>query len=109
AGLEVVSLERGRAQWTWPDFAHNHDYLRYAHRKSMLQDLSKETWTWRPHRNAPSLPFREHGSKQVGQDLGGTAAHWAGGAWRFLPTDFRYRSHHIERYGADKIPEGSTG
>lgn len=108
AGLEVVALERGRAQWTYPDFAHNHDYLRYAHRMALLQDLSKETWTWRPNAGAPSLPFREHGSKTVGQGLGGTGVHWAGGAWRFLPTDFRYRSHHIERYGAGKIPEGCT-
>ena len=32
---------------------------------------------------------------------------WAAGAWRFLPTDFNYRSHHIERYGEDKLPEGN--
>ena len=108
AGQQVVALERGRAQWTYPDFAHNHDYLKYAHRKAMLQDISKETWTWRPNRDSPSLPFREFGSKTVGQDLGGTGAHWAAGSWRFLPTDFTYRTHHIERYGIDKLPEGCT-
>lgn len=108
AGQQVVALERGRAQWTYPDFAHNHDYLKYAHRKAMLQDISRETWTWRPNQDSPSMPFREFGSKTLGQDLGGTGAHWAGGSWRFLPTDFNYRSHHIERYGVEKIPEGCT-
>ncbi|MDO5627397.1 MAG: GMC family oxidoreductase [Mobilicoccus sp.] len=106
-GLTVVSLERGRAQWTWPDFAHNHDYLRYSHRNQLLQDLARETWTWRPAADKPSLPFREHGSKTVGQGLGGTSMHWAAGSWRFLPMDFRYRSHHVERYGEDKLPEGN--
>lgn len=108
AGLEVVSLERGRAQWTWPDFAHNHDYLKYNHRHAMMQDISKESWTWRPHRQAPALPVREHGGYRWGQDLGGTSVHWSAISWRFLPMDFRYRSHHIERYGEGKLPEGNS-
>lgn len=108
AGLEVVSLERGRAQWTWPDFAHNHDYLKYRTRQAMMQDLSKETWTWRPHQKAPALPMREHGGHRLGEGLGGTGVHWAASSWRFLPMDFRYRSHHIERYGESKLPPGNT-
>ena len=108
AGLEVVAVERGRAQWTWPDFAHNHDYLKFNTRQAMMQDLSKETWTWRPNRDAPTLPMREHGGHRMGTDLGGSGVHWSTISWRFLPMDFRYRSHHIERYGEEKLPEGNT-
>ena len=108
AGLQVVSLERGGARWTWPDFAHNHDYLRYAQRNAMMQDLSKESWTWRPNPGVPALPFREHGGHQLGQGLGGAGAHWAAESWRFQPEDFHYRSHHLDRYGADKLPEGNA-
>lgn len=107
AGLEVVALERGQARWTYPDFAHNHDYLRYDVRRGLKQDLAAESWTWRPDRGAPALPMREHGAHGLGQGLGGSGVHWSAVTWRFLPTDFRYRSHHIERYGEDKLPEGS--
>ena len=34
--------------------------------------------------------------------------HWNGQSWRFLPSDFEARSHNIERYGADAIPEDMT-
>ncbi len=27
--------------------------------------------------------------------------------WRFMPSDFNYRTHYIERYGKDKLPEGN--
>src|SRR5687768_551567 len=77
-GLEVVLLERGQEQWTTPDFAHNHDTLRYDVRNGMAQDLGAETWTWRPHVRAPSLPMRQYGSFQPGSGTGGSSAHWTG-------------------------------
>lgn len=108
AGLNVVSLEQGPERWTHPDFAHNHDSLRFSVRKAMMHDISRETWTWRPNPSAPSLPMRRYGSFHPGQGLGGAAVHWSGMLWRFLPSDFNYRTHHVERYGADKLPENST-
>jgi gluconate 2-dehydrogenase alpha chain len=33
--------------------------------------------------------------------------HWAAQHWRFYPSDFQYRTHHIERYGEDKLPVGN--
>jgi len=33
--------------------------------------------------------------------------HWNGQTWRFLPDDFRIRSHMTERYGAGIMPEGN--
>jgi gluconate 2-dehydrogenase alpha chain len=104
-GWEVVSLEKGRAQWTWPDFAHNHDELRYTIRHELMHDIASESWTWRPNRNAPSLPMRQYGSFHPGENLGGAGVHWSAVMWRFLPTDFAYVSHHTERYGADAFQE----
>jgi gluconate 2-dehydrogenase alpha chain len=108
AGYEVLSLEQGPEQWTYPHFAHDHDSLRYSVRYAMMVDLARETWTWRPNRRAPSLPMRQYGSFNPGQGLGGALVHWSAQLWRFLPTDFRYRSHVVERYGASKLPENTS-
>jgi gluconate 2-dehydrogenase alpha chain len=107
-GTTMVSLEQGGTRWTYPHFAHDHDSLRYSVRYAMMVDLARETWTWRPNPNAPALPMRQYGSFNPGQGLGGAAVHWSGQLWRYLETDFRYRSHVIERYGKQKIPEGCT-
>jgi gluconate 2-dehydrogenase alpha chain len=108
AGLNVVSLEQGPERWSTPDFEHNHDPLRYRIRKAMMVDLRTETWTWRPNPKLPSLPIRQYGSFHPGQGLGGAGIHWAAQTWRFYPSDFNYRTHHIERYGEQRIPEGAT-
>lgn len=107
AGQDVVSLEVGPERWASPDFEHNHDPLRYRIRKAMMFDLSRETWTWRPNPDSPSLPIRQYGSFHPGQGLGGAGIHWAAQTWRFYPSDFAYRSHHIERYGEAKLPAGN--
>lgn len=110
AGARVVSLEQGEERWTAThvDFQHNHDALKHMVRKRMMLNLHTESWTWRPNPNAPSLPMRQFGSFHPGDGTGGSGVHWAAETWRFYPTDFRYRSHHIERYGEDKLPEGSN-
>ena len=107
AGLDVVSIEQGPARWATPDFEHNHDTLRYMIRKAMMVNLNKETWTWRPNPRSPSLPIRQYGSFHPGQGIGGAGIHWAAQTWRFYPTDYQYRTHHIERYGEEKLPEGN--
>ncbi|HEX9014328.1 MAG TPA: GMC family oxidoreductase, partial [Anaerolineaceae bacterium] len=107
AGYRVVSLEMGPIRWTNPDFEHDHDPLRFHVRHAMMVDLANETWTWRPNPNAPALPMRQYGSFNPGMGMGGSAVHWSGMLWRDLETDFKYRSHVIERYGKDKIPAGS--
>lgn len=108
AGRSVVSIEQGPSRWAHPDFAWNHDSIRYSTRKAMMQNLNEETWTWRPDPNSPSLPMRRYGSFHPGQGLGGAAAHWSAMLWRFTPYDFDYRSHYVERYGEEKLPEGSS-
>jgi gluconate 2-dehydrogenase alpha chain len=106
--INMVSIEQGPSRWSYPHFSHDHDGLRYAARYAMMQNLAKETWTWRPNPNSPTLPYRQFGSFNPGQGVGGSAVHWSGQTWRFLKTDFEYRSHTIERYGASKIPAGCT-
>jgi gluconate 2-dehydrogenase alpha chain len=108
AGHRMVSIEQGPMRWANPDFEHNHDGLRYRIRKAMMVDLSTETWTWRPNPSKPSLPIRQYGSFHPGKGFGGASLHWTSQIWRFLESDFRYRSHHIERYGEGKLPEGCT-
>lgn len=108
AGHEVVSIERGPWRWANPDFEHNHDSIRYAVRKAMMQNLARESWTWRPNKDAPALPMRQYGAFHPGAGVGGAAVHWSGMLWRFTPYDFRYRSHYLERYGEQKLPEGSS-
>ena len=104
----MVALEQGTHRWTYPDFAHDHDSLRYSVRYAMMVDLARETWTWRPTPDKPALPMRQYGSFNPGEGLGGAAIHWSAQLWRFLQYDFRHRSHIVERYGASKLPEGST-
>jgi gluconate 2-dehydrogenase alpha chain len=107
-GYDVISLEQGASRWGYPTFAHDHDSLRYSGRYAMMVDLHRETWTWRPNAQSPALPMRQYGSFNPGEGLGGSLVHWSAQLWRFLPTDFRYRSHVVERYGEQKLPEGST-
>ncbi|WP_432775479.1 GMC family oxidoreductase [Brevibacillus gelatini] len=106
-GLTVVGLERGKERKT-EDYFMVHDELRYALRYEMMQDLSKETITFRSNTNVRALPMRSYGSFLMGTGLGGAGVHWNGHTFRFLPYDFEIRSKTIERYGEKKIPEGMT-
>ncbi|MGI8643163.1 MAG: GMC family oxidoreductase [Thermomicrobiales bacterium] len=108
-GMSVVSLEQGPMRETHPDFTApwEHDELRYQVRRDMMVDLSQETWTWRPGPNNTALPMRQYGSFNPGKGVGGAGIHWAAQNWRFYPSDFQYRTHHIGRYGEDKLPAGN--
>lgn len=108
AGYRVVALEQGPWRNAYPDFTHNHDSLLYSVRKRMMVDLERETWTWRPNLEVPALPMRQFGGFHPGQGVGGSAVHWSGMLYRFLPSDFKLRSFIIENYGEDKIPENMT-
>ncbi len=108
AGYKTVSLEQGPERWAEPTFEHDHDNIRYSVRKAMMVDLARETWTWRPNPQLPSLPIRQYGSFHPGQGIGGAAVHWSAQLWRFTPNHFRYRTRHVDRYGEAKLPPGST-
>ncbi|MEW9676694.1 GMC family oxidoreductase [Lentibacillus sp. L22] len=106
-GLQVVGLEKGEERHT-EDYYMVHDELRYAVRKELMQDLSKETLTFRSNEKMRALPMRQYGSFLLGEGLGGAGVHWNGQAFRFLPYDFEIRSKTIDRYGKDKIPADMT-
>lgn len=106
-GKQVVGLERGGERKT-ADYAQITDELRYAQRNGMMQDLSKETITFRNEEAMRALPMRRYGSFLLGTGVGGSGTHWNGQNFRFLPYDFEIRSQTIERYGEDKIPKDMT-
>ncbi|QQZ10465.1 GMC family oxidoreductase [Heyndrickxia vini] len=106
-GLNVVGLERGKERKT-EDYYMVHDELRYALRYELMQDLSKETITFRGNERTRALPMRQYGSFLLGDGLGGAGVHWNGQTFRFLPYDFEIRSKTIEKYGKNKIPKGMT-
>ncbi|WP_169087734.1 GMC family oxidoreductase [Paenibacillus sp. PL91] len=106
-GLNVVGLERGKERKT-EDYFMIHDELRYALRYEMMQDLSKETITFRSNEKIRALPMRQYGSFLIGDGLGGAGVHWNGQTYRFLPYDFEIRSKTIEKYGKNKIPANMT-
>ena len=110
AGLTVVGLERGRFRDTYPDFAmpNAHDELKYVRRNELMQDLSRETITFRNAMSETALPMRYLGSFRPGEGVGGAAVHWGAVTWRFLPWDFETRSRTLARYGPGQLAEDCT-
>ena len=110
AGLKVVGLERGAARATHPDFDMPgvHDELRYAQRHELMQDLSRETLTFRNAPGETALPMRQLGSFLPGEGVGGAGVHWNGNTWRFLPWDFETRSRTLTRYGKEALAADCT-
>ncbi|RSL31061.1 GMC family oxidoreductase [Salibacterium salarium] len=106
-GAQVVGLERGKGRST-EDFQHIHDEYRYAIRYELMQDLSRETITFRNHRDERALPMRQLGSFLLGEGLGGAGVHWNGQTWRFLPYDLEIKSKTDERYGENKLGDDYT-
>ena len=107
-GLKVVVFERGRMLEPQHDFAmpYAHDELKYDRHSDILQNLSRETITFRNQAAETALPMRELGSFKPGECVGGAAMHWGAHARRFLPWDFEAKSRTLERYGA--LPELCT-
>lgn len=110
AGMEVLALERGPWRDTPTDFpvTFAQDELRYSYRNALYQDLAKDTLTFRNTPNDTALPMRRFGSFILGTGAGGSGVHWNGQSWRFLPSDFRMRSHNLERYGRKALAGGMT-
>ncbi|MEN8698318.1 GMC family oxidoreductase [Bacillus infantis] len=101
-GLKVVGLERGKERGV-KDYYAVHDELRYGIRYELMQDLSKETLTFRNNAKERALPMRQLGSFLLGEGLGGSGVHWNGHTFRFLPYDFEIKSQTVAKYGESKI------
>jgi gluconate 2-dehydrogenase alpha chain len=105
AGLKVLALERGGWRNGPNDFAtsFDQDELRYMWRHHLFQNVAHSTLTFRNKPDQRALPMRRLGSFLPGSGVGGGGVHWNGQVWRFLPSDFRARSHNLERYGAAAV------
>ncbi|ABV95623.1 gluconate 2-dehydrogenase (plasmid) [Dinoroseobacter shibae DFL 12 = DSM 16493] len=107
AGQRCVVLERGHHRHDATSFGspEEHDELKYALRYGHMQDVKKETLTFRNSRDQRALPMRRLGSFLPGTGLGGAGIHWNGQIWRPLPSDLEMRSHYEDRYGSQFIPD----
>jgi gluconate 2-dehydrogenase alpha chain len=110
AGLSVVGLERGPDRTPGENFTlpSVRDELRYSQRLELMQDNSTDTITFRNEASERALPIRRFGAFLPGEGTGGSGIHWGALLWRFLPSDFRLKSHLIERYGKNAIPDDMT-
>lgn len=110
SNLTVVGLERGRMVHREQDFAlpYAYDELRSTHHTDLMQDLSRETITFRNSAGQTALPMRQMGSFMPGECVGGSTVRWGGLSFRFLPWDFLTRSLTVERYGEKMVPPDCT-
>lgn len=107
AGYQVVGLEKGGDSATI-DFANKHDELRYVHRQELMNNIARDTVTFRNTPDETATPVRDKAEIIIGNGVGGGGLHWAGASHRFFPYDFEIHSQTIERYGEDKLPENHS-
>src|SRR5690349_11761634 len=105
AGLEVIGLEAGGAM-TRKDFSP--DELRNNVRgwPHAVQKANHEIPTSRATASSPMLPRGAIHPMQNG--VGGTTLHYWAQSWRLNPWDFHVVSETKRRYGASRMPKGST-
>lgn len=101
--LSIVVMERGGARTT-ASYFEGMDELDYAIRSRLMQDVAKETVTFRPTSKDRALPIRQFASFFPGSGVGGAGEHWNGMTPRFMPECFELRSRTIARYGAHRLP-----
>jgi gluconate 2-dehydrogenase alpha chain len=105
--LKIVALERGGPRDTNPDFLDPqiHDELRYASRHDLMQNVRRETITFRNNESQTALPMRQLGSFLPGHGVGGAGVHWNGVTWRWLEWDHQARTMTVDKYGEKIVPE----
>jgi gluconate 2-dehydrogenase alpha chain len=105
AGLDVVGLEAGR----WMDTAdHAPDELRNNLRgwPHAAQKANGEIPTHRPNASAPYSP--RAAVHPMMNAVGGTSLHYWAQSWRLNPWDFKVVGETRRRYGASRLPKGTT-
>jgi gluconate 2-dehydrogenase alpha chain len=104
AGLRVVGLEAG----TW---LNRRDFVPDEIRNNVRDwpFLVKKTHGERPTvRGNSSQTATQVGGHPMMNAVGGTSLHYWAQSWRLNPWDFRLVSETTRRYGASRIPAGST-
>jgi gluconate 2-dehydrogenase alpha chain len=105
AGLDVVGLEAG--SWlTRKDFSPDEIRNNYRGWPQAVQKANQEVPTSRATATSPTLPRLAIHPMQNG--VGGTTLHYWAQSWRLNPWDFKVVSETTRRYGASRIPKGST-
>jgi gluconate 2-dehydrogenase alpha chain len=104
AGLEVIGLEAGGAM-TRRDFAP--DELRNNYRGWPML-ASHKTDQEAPTFRATASQKAVQGGHPMMNAVGGTSLHYWAQHWRLNPWDFKVVSETKRRYGAARIPKGST-
>ena len=104
AGLRVIGLEAG--DWlSTRDMAPDELKLGRGLWPPGPQKVNGEIPTTRARAGQAANPGFSHPMMNA---VGGTSNHFMAQAWRLNPWDFRVASATRERYGADRIPAGST-
>ena len=105
AGVKVIGLEAG----TWltsKDFAPDELRNNYRAWPHAVQKANREVPTHRPNASAPYSPRPAFHPMMNG--VGGTTLHYWAQSWRLSAWDFKVVSETTRRYGAARIPSGST-
>ncbi len=105
AGLEVIGLEAG-AWLTRRDFAPDELRNNFRGWPQAVQKANHEVPTHRPNASAPYL--LRPAIHPMMNAVGGTTVHYWAQSWRLNPWDFIVVSGTRQRYGAGRIPTGST-
>jgi gluconate 2-dehydrogenase alpha chain len=105
AGLDVIGLEAG--PWlTARDFAPDELRNNFRGWPQSAQKANGEIPTHRPNAAAPYSPrLPIHPMMNA---VGGTSLHYWAQSWRLNPWDFKVVIETTRRYGASRIPKGST-
>ena len=104
SGLSVVGLEAG-SRLTRKDFAPDEVRNNMRAWPFTVQKTQREIPTVRPNQLTPSTQGSIH---PMMNGVGGTSLHYWAQSWRLNPWDFKVVSEIRQRYGASRIPEGST-
>jgi gluconate 2-dehydrogenase alpha chain len=103
SGLKVIGLEAG----TWltrRDFAPDEIRNNIRDWPMAVQKANMEAPTVRATATSPTT----RGGHPMMNGVGGTSLHYWGQSWRLNPWDFKVVSETRRRYGASRIPKGST-
>ena len=104
AGLDVVGLEAGNAL-TRRDFAPDEIRNNVRDWPMAVQKANHEIPTARPNAQSPTVRPANH---PMMNGVGGTSLHYWAQSWRLNPWDFSVVRDTTRRYGASRIPAGST-
>jgi len=105
AGLDIVALEAG--DWmTARDFATDELKNNVRGWPQAVQKANNEVPTHRRDASAPYSP--RPAVHPMMNAVGGTSLHYWAQSWRLNPWDFKVVSETRRRYGASRLPKGTT-